>query len=145
MSKKSNKVAKVFVRVKTREDTFCLFTRKNAPGRQKHSHLELIGGNIEEEDFLEGAIRELKEEEITGFLAYELSKRHLKCKVKIGNTDHCIFEILLTYDEYLKLKHDPDESLGFELKAESELHKNEFQSEFTKKTKKIFNALGIGL
>ena len=145
MPKKSNKVAKVFVRVKMREDTYCLFSRKNAPGRQKHSHLELIGGNIEDEDFLEGAMRELKEEEMTGFLAGNLSKKQLKSKVKIGTTDHYIFEILLTYDEYLKLKHDPDESLGFELKAESELHKDKFQSEFTKKTKKIFKALGIGL
>jgi hypothetical protein len=141
-SKKSDGVAKLFVKVKIHGDTYYLFSRKNAPGHERHDHLELLGGKIKEmEDVLDGAIRELREEEITHSLAKRLSRGHLTHEVRIDNIEHYIFEISIPAEEYLKLKRNPKESLSFETVPKSRLHKKKFQSELTKRTRKIFEAL----
>jgi NUDIX domain-containing protein len=145
MPRKSPEVAKIFVRVVKGGEDYYLFSRKNSPGHKKHNHLELLGGNNEDEDFLEGAIRELKEEETTGLLASKLSRQHLKHEVEIDETVHYIFEISIGYFEYEGLKPNQDESLGFELIPHSVLNSQEFQRSLTKRTRQIFKALGIGV
>jgi len=136
MSKKSERVAKIFVKVRIHGETYYLFSRKNAPGHKKHDHLELLGGKIKEtEDVLDGAIRELREEETTHSL--RLSRENLKHEVKIDKEKHYIYEISIPGEEYLKLKRNCKESLSFETVPESRLHKKKFQTELTKMARKI--------
>ena len=46
MPGKPSEVGKVFVKVTREEKLFYLFSKKNAPGHEKHDHLELLGGKI---------------------------------------------------------------------------------------------------
>ena len=137
----SGGVAKVIVRVEKGEACYYLFSRKNAPGHDKHNHLEFLGGHLENESPIEAVVRELKEEEKTGLLAARLSGQQPAEQVKIDGVDHHIFRVTISHDEYLSLRHDPHESLGFELVPVSALRGKKVQAELTRKTRLILLAL----
>lgn len=144
MPGKSSEVGKVFVKVTHGEALFYLFSKKDSSNPEKHNHLELLGGHIEDvdKDFMAGTIRELNEEETTGLLAGKLSGQPPSLSIKIKGELHHIFEISIGLDEYEGLKHN-HESLGFELIPAAMLKEKEFQRLLTKKTRRIFEALGL--
>lgn len=145
MPGKSLEVGKVFVKVTDQDKLFYLFSKKDSKDSEKHNHLELIGGHIEDtdKDFMAGTIRELNEEETTGLLAGKLSGQSPSRRVKIKGELHHIFEISIELKEYERLKHGKKESLGFELIPAAMLKKNKFRRSLTPKTRRIFEALGL--
>lgn len=138
-------VGKVFVKVTDEEKLFYLFSRKNSPEPVKHNHLELLGGKIDDKDkdFMAGTIRELNEEETTGFLAGKLTGQPSPRRVEINGKSHYIFEIQIELDEYKRLKHGQKESVGFELIPAARLKEKDFQRSLTPQTQRIFEALGL--
>ena len=80
-----------------------------------------------------GTIRELREEETTGFLAGKLSGQRPSQRVEIDGRSHHIFEIRIEFDEYQRLKHNQDESLGFRLIPAHRMKEKEFQLSLTKR------------
>ena len=137
----SSGVAKVFVRVQEGDDTFYLFSRKCDAVPDKHGRLELLGGNLDDEAPLAGAIRELQEEEPSGLLAGKLTAQRLVDRVVIENLEHFVFLISISRAEYTGLRHNPAESLGFELISEASLKEGKPPASFTRKTELIFRAL----
>lgn len=142
MASPRNRVAKALIRVEGLGVPALLFSSKNAKGTPKHRKLELLGGGIEEEDPLEGLARELQEEEKQGVLARELLASHPEPRTVVaGGAEHYIFELTIRLDDYLDLRPNHKESLGFKLVPEAALGDPHFQARLTPKTKEILTQL----
>lgn len=141
MSERLNAVAKVFVRVERGGETLYLFSRKNDASSRKRDRLELLGGNVDGATPLEGAIRELREEEGSGLLASRLAAQHLMAAVSVEGQPHHIFMLPVSNDECARLTPDVRESLGFEWISESALRSGKTKRRFTRKTEAIFSVL----
>ncbi len=142
MTSYRNRVAKALIRVEGIGIPALLFSAKNAKGTSKHRKLELLGGGIDEDNPLVGLARELEEEEKLGVLARELLARCPEPrKVVAGGTEHYIFELSIRLEDYLDLRPDHKESLGFKLVPEAVLGDPHFQARLTPKTKEILSQL----
>lgn len=142
MTASRNRVAKTLIRVQGWGVPVLLLSSKSAKGTSKHGKLELLGGGIGEDDPLEGLARELKEEEKSGLLARELlANRPEPRRIEVGGTEHYVFELAIPLDDYLDLRPDHKESLGFKLVPQTLLTDPHFQARLTDKTRAILSQL----
>jgi 8-oxo-dGTP pyrophosphatase MutT (NUDIX family) len=139
-------VAKARILFVRGDEEWALLSRKNAEGMTKHGQLEMLGGHVENgEEPLPGLIRELREEERSGALADHVERLEPTYTAKtVDNSTHFLFEIRLPESEFSKLDPDPVESIGFELIPVTELQVGAHWEELTWRTKRIFEAFGLG-
>lgn len=136
-------VAKALVSVERKK--FLLFSRKRAPGTDKHGRLELLGGHMDGgESPLEALVRELAEEEATGTLATRVRKsKPSSTAIPLSDAVYHVFRIGISLDDYLTLEPGHGESLGFHLVPLSLMTKRRLRSHFTDKTVELFTSMGI--
>lgn len=142
----SKTVAKIFVEC----GAYYVFSRKrkaNAP--ESDSHMELLGGKIDEgEEPMQALVRELREEEKTGIIAARVLQLQPQYKkVIVSGQDHYVFHITIERADLQNIRHDEKESRGF-VKVGLEVIHNRREllvnlSRFTPKTRKIFRALDL--
>lgn len=137
-------VAKILVSVTLGSVPTLLMSRKRAPSRETHGRLELLGGNMEGPDPLLELIRELEEEESSGHLARLVADlAPVPAVFDVEDTRHHIFTLPLAYEDYLELRHGPDESLGLKLVPVDRVRDPAFASRFTRRTRGILDGLGL--
>lgn len=144
MSKTAGGVAKTFVKTQLNGVVHYVFSIKNAPGKRKHNHLELLGGKIKPgEHPLQALIRELEEEEANGILADRIRAQEPEHQntIQIGKRPYYIFDVSISFDDYLNIRHSPKESLGFKLVPEPMLKRVDFQQKLTPRTRTILKRL----
>ena len=139
-------VAKTLILIDVGGLQFALLSRKKAKkDPEKHGKLEFLGGGMDSDEPLEELCRELEEEEQSGELAtYARSVNPTPAVHKIGGRTHHIFEIRLPFDRYLRLIHDPKESLGLKLVPLALLVHSSFEIRLTPKTRKILKKMELG-
>jgi hypothetical protein len=133
-----DRVAKVLVSIRIGSELHLLFSRKRVINRpESHDRLEFPGGHLENDDPLQGAIRELIEEDLSGLLGGKLQDKHLIEKIMVDGIEHHIYSMEISNEERKQLRHNARESLGFELIAFSEMWNTATLSRLTEKTLKI--------
>jgi hypothetical protein len=136
-----DRVAKVIVAIRIGSKLHLLFSRKRVFNRpESHDRLELLGGHLDNDDPLQGAIRELREEELSGLLGGKLQDKHLIERIMVDGIEHHIYSMEISCEEHKQLRHNARESLGFELIAFSEMWNTATLSRLTEKTLKILAA-----
>ncbi len=138
-----DKIAKIIVVVSENNTSHYLMSIKKKIGKQGHGKLEFLGGHIDHEETpFEGLIRELKEEEISCYLAKKASKeKMIAFESEIDGALHFLFKLTISQSEFDRLEACEDESLGFELIYSEELFLKKFQNKLTKRTRKIIDVL----
>jgi len=117
-----------------------LFSRKNAPGKKKHSKLEMPGGRIDSKETPWQALkRELTEEDLSGILATLIHPDSPYDEVLLGNVTHYLFQLSICEDKLAKLRNN-SESLGFVKITKDQVFSFEHLALFTNKTQKIWSA-----
>jgi 8-oxo-dGTP pyrophosphatase MutT (NUDIX family) len=144
MPTETDQVTKVRIVVVDQDgEHWALLSIKKAEGKSKHGKLEMLGGRMDQDESpLEALIRELGEEEQTGFLSEGV--RTLEPEpliIHAGGALHHLFELKISEQEFTGLRHDPKESLGFELVRISELEAGEHWDRITWRTQRILEAL----
>ncbi|MFQ6045338.1 MAG: NUDIX hydrolase [Gemmatimonadales bacterium] len=143
MEQEHRGVAKLIVRVTGFGSPALLLSRKRAKGNPGHKMLEFLGGGVDGERPLEGLVRELEEEEKTGFLA-----RRVKLlapdprRLTVDGVPHYVYELSIGFDQYLDLQHDRKESFGFRLVPASMLRDESVWSRLTERTRRILTEMG---
>ncbi|MBN2340972.1 MAG: NUDIX hydrolase [Deltaproteobacteria bacterium] len=136
-------IAKVLVVVEDQNKNYILMSSKRAPRHpQKNMKLELLGGHLEtDERALDALVRELAEEESTGFLAkYAKAANPAPFKVDVAGTTHFLFRLTIQKDEFDRLIADAEESFGFKLVPYKHLFEDAIQNRLTKRTRAILKA-----
>ena len=144
MAMETDQVAKARIVVVDQEsEHWALLSLKNAEGKRKHGKLEMLGGHVgQDESPLEALIRELGEEEQTRFLSERVRTLEPEpLTLHAGGALHHLFELEISEQEFTGLRHDPKESLGFELVRMSELEAGEHWDRITWRTQRILEAL----
>lgn len=137
-------VAKIIIRVEGFGEPAYLLSRKRAKGTPKHGKLEFLGGGTDGDDPFTGLVRELEEEEKSGTLASMVSSIQPSARlVRVDGTPHYIFEVTITVDEYLELRHGRKESLGFKVVPQSMVRTPQIQARLTGRTRGILAALDL--
>jgi hypothetical protein len=137
-------VAKVVIHLEGFGSPCLLFSRKKAKGTPKHGRLELLGGGTEGGDPFAALLRELEEEEKSGVLAQRAAATHPAPRlISVQGDPHYIFEITLSLDDYVEVRHAKDESLGFKAVPAAALRDQRFHSRLTDRTQRILSALGM--
>lgn len=145
MAQRSEAVAKLVVRIRDFGTETLLFTRKRATGTPKHGHLEFLGGGIGDGSPVEGLMRELREEEKSGLLARKVATQNPEPKaLSIAGVTHYMFEISISLEDYLELRHGRAESLGFKAVPAAKLRDERVWRRVTPKTQEIVTALNLG-
>ena len=135
-------VSKIRIRVTSDSDDYELLSIKRAEGTKKHGKLELLGGHVEkDEQPLEALIRELQEEESSGFLA---RRAVLECsspaQIDVAGAHHYVFGLTITSDEFSHLVAGKEESLGFQLISINELRSDDMQGRMTSRSGQLLKA-----
>lgn len=141
----TDEISKIFVEVRK----FYLFSEKRKPESSDDHLLELPGGRLEpSETAFQGLMRELREEDLSEILANKVKSLDPQPKeILVNHEKHSIYKVNITQDEYNNLRHNPNESYGFQLieksvvddkkTLENSIHK------FTNKTRMIFIQLNM--
>jgi 8-oxo-dGTP pyrophosphatase MutT (NUDIX family) len=144
MMKDTNQVTKIWIIVVDQEgERWALLSIKRAADKRKHRKLEMLGGHLDQKESpLEALIRELGEEERTGYLSERVGVLEPQpLKLEAGGAVHHLFEIEISEQEFKRLQYDPKESLGFELIRISELKDGEHWDRLTWRTQRILRTL----
>ena len=144
MTKDMDHVAKVRIVVADQEgEHWALLSIKRVEGKRKHGKLEMLGGHLDQKESpLEALIRELGEEERTGYLSERVRALESQpLELDAGGALHHLFELVISEQEFKELQHNPKESLGFELIRMSELRDGQHWDRLTRRTQRILEAL----
>lgn len=143
MEQEHREVAKLIVRVTGFRGPALLLSRKRAKGNPGHKLLEFLGGGVDGESPLDGLVRELEEEEKTGFLARRVSVLAPNPRlITVDGVPHYMYEVSIGLDQYLDLQHDRKESFGFRLVPASMLRDEPVWSRLTERTQRILTEMG---
>ena len=109
-----------------------------------HDKLEMLGGRLEAGEAPRAALlRELSEEEASGGLARIAAQREPDYASRVADGAlHHLFELVVEPAEVEGLRHDPEESLGFEWLRSRDLDSGALDSRLTPRTKQILVAFG---
>jgi len=144
-SEMTDEISKIFVAVRK----YCLFSEKRKPESSDDHLLELLGGRLEpSETPFQGLMRELQEEDLSEILANKVKSLDLQPKeILVNHEKHSIYKVNITQDEYNNLRHNPNESYGFQLIEKSVVDDKKTLGnsihKFTNKTGKIFIQLNM--
>lgn len=141
----TDEVAKIRVLVDREGELWSLLSRKHAGGDpQRHDKLEMLGGHLEVgESPREALLRELAEEEASGELARIAEEREPSYRSMLADgAMHHLFELRVDASKAEALRHDPQESLGFEWVRASRLDAGELTDRLTPRTRAILSAFG---
>lgn len=144
MADLEDQVAKICVRVTGDGDDRCLMARKRSRDKDKHDHLEFLGGHLDEGDTpFEAIARELAEEESTGKLAAALPDNLAPlADAEAGGAHHYLFHLEIDAELAASLEADPEESLGFRLVDTRALSGGELDDQLTSRTRAILSVFG---
>lgn len=145
MAKGLPEVAKVVVSVTDGDMNLLLFSRKRAEGYGKHGRLEFLGGRLRKaERPLAALVRELREEEESGLLAERVRATQPPAEtVRLSDARYHVFQLHITFLEYLALEHGRHESLGFVLVPRSLLQEPRVHELLTARTYELLTQLGM--
>lgn len=131
------RVSKIIVRI----GNSYLMSLKRKQGADD-ARLEFLGGRHEKhESALDALVRELREEETTGYLAeYAETLAGPPVEIQVGEGHHFVFLMELTSECAGLLRHDPQESHGFQLVPSELLRPGQL---FTRKTNGILKSLNL--
>ncbi|MBT3878314.1 MAG: hypothetical protein HON76_19200 [Candidatus Scalindua sp.] len=141
----TDEISKIFVEVRK----YCLFSEKRKPESSDDHLLELLGGRLEHSETpFQGLMRELQEEDLSEILANKVKPLDLQPKeILVNHEKHSIYKVNITQDEYNNLRHNPNESYGFQLIEKSVVDDKKTLGnsihKFTNKTGKIFIQLNM--
>ncbi|MBT5304400.1 MAG: hypothetical protein HOI47_09600 [Candidatus Scalindua sp.] len=144
-SEMTDEISKIFVEVRK----YCLFSEKRKPESSDDHLLELLGGRLEHSETpFQGLMRELQEEDLSEILANKVKPLDLQPKeILVNHEKHSIYKVNITQDEYNNLRHNPNESYGFQLIEKSVVDDKKTLGnsihKFTNKTGKIFIQLNM--
>ncbi len=140
-----DEISKIFVEVRK----FYLFSEKRKPESSDDHLLELLGGRLEpSETPFQGLMRELQEEDLSEILANKVKSLDPQPKeILVNHEKHSIYKVNITQGEYNNLRHNPNESYGFQLIEKSVVDDKKTLGnsihKFTNKTGKIFIQLNM--
>ncbi len=137
-------VSKIIIRIDGFAEPTQLLSVKKAKGTPKHKKLEMLGGATDGQSAFEGLVRELEEEEKTGRLAEIVREQNPEPRAfAIGNEPHFLYEVTITFDDYVTLRAAKSESFGFRAVPEAKFKDPVFQSRITRKTLTLLNGVGL--
>lgn len=137
-------VSKIVIRIDGFAEPTLLMSRKKAKGTPKHGKLELLGGGNDGQEAMQGLLRELEEEEKSGRLAEVVRSSMPGARiVTVDDTTHYVFEVTISLDDYIQLRHTKKESLGFKAIPQARIADPTFRDRLTKRTQAILGAFGV--
>ena len=137
-------VSKIIVRIDGFAEPTQLMSIKKAKGTEKHKKLEILGGGTDGDDAFEGLVRELEEEEKTGRLAEIVREQKPEPRsFSIDQSPHHMYEVTISFEDYLTLRHHKAESFGFKVVPEAKLKDAKFHAQLTRKTLTLLHGMGL--